>query len=84
MKKSILLISLLSGTALMLPNGAIAYDISTLTHTPKPKPAFEFVQLDKAYKTAGICFLGVGDCAPNAGFDNGGDGGENFDFDTDV
>ena len=87
MKKSILLMSLLSGTAFMLPNGAIAYDIPTLTHTPKLEPTFEFTQLDKAYKTAGVCFLGIGDCAPSAGFDStpsAGSGGsdESFDLDT--
>ena len=87
MKKSILLMSLLSGTAFMLPNGGIAYDIPTLTHTPKLEPTFEFTQLDKAYKTAGVCFLGIGDCAPSAGFDStpstgSGGGDESFDLDT--
>ena len=69
MKKSVLLFSLLSGTALMFPRLTIASGIlPTHTSTPKPKPAFQFEQLDKAYKTAGICFLGVGDCDSGAGF----------------
>ncbi len=37
-------------------------------------------------KTAGICFLGVGDCAPSAGFDSapnsGGGDDEDFDINT--
>ena len=87
MKKSILLMSLFSGTALMLPKSGFASGILDIhTSTPKPKPAFEFVQLDKAYKTAGVCFLGIGDCAPSAGFDSssgsGGGSDESFDLDT--
>ena len=70
MKKSVLMFSLLSGTALMFPRLTIASGLPahTLTYTPEPKPAFQFEQLDKAYKTAGVCFLGVGDCDPNVGF----------------
>ena len=74
MKKSVLMFSLLSGTALMLPDLAVASGIfSTHKSTPQPKPAFQFEQPDKAYKTAGICFLGVGDCDPNVGFGKGDD-----------
>ena len=74
MKKSVLLFSLLSRTALMFPRLTIASGIlPTHTSTPKPKPAFQFEQLDKAYKTAGICFLGVGDCDSGAGFSRGDD-----------
>ena len=62
MKKSVLLFSLLSGTAIMLPNLAIASNINTHTNTPKPELSFEFAKLDNAYKVAGVCFLGVGDC----------------------
>ena len=81
MKKSVLLISLLSGTALMLPNLGIASNLNThtLTYTPKPELAYEFVELDKAYKVAGVCFLGVGDCDPNVGF---GKGNEDYNMDT--
>ena len=75
MKKSVLMFSLLSGTALMFPRLTIASGLPAHTHTytPEPKPAFQFEQPDKAYKTAGICFLGVGDCDPNVGFDKGDD-----------
>ena len=70
MKKSVLMFSLLSGTALMFPKLTIASGLPThtLTYTPEPKPAFQFEQPDKAFKTAGVCFLGVGDCDPNVGF----------------
>ena len=74
MKKSVLMFSLLSGTALMLPDLAVASGIfSTHKSTHQPEPAFQFEQPDKAYKTAGICFLGVGDCDPNVGFGKGDD-----------
>ena len=83
----------LIGVGLLSNSSAYALGVGTIdrspldknylhTSTPSTEPAPLFAQLDKAYKIAGICFLGVGDCAPNAGFDNGGDGGENFDFDT--
>ena len=85
MKKSILFYSLVSGTALMLPRTGFAADpLSSINFQLTPK--FEFAQLDKAYKTAGVCFLGIGDCAPSAGFDSssgsGGSGDEDFDLDT--
>ena len=75
MKKSVLMFSLLSGTALMFPWLTIASGLPAHTHTytPEPKPAFQFEQPDKAYKTAGICFLGVGDCDPNVSFGKGDD-----------
>ena len=80
MKKSVLMFSLLSGTALMFPRLTIASGfLPTHTGTPEPKPAFQFEQLDKAYKTAGVCFLGVGDCG-GAGFGSmGGDDGYKVD-----
>ena len=31
---------------------------NTHTHTPISEPAPSFAQLDKAYKLAGVCFLG--------------------------
>ena len=73
MKKSVLMFSLLSGTALMFPRLTIASGLPALTHTytPEPKPAFQFEQPDKAYKTASVCFLGFGDCDPNVGFGKG-------------
>lgn len=79
MKKSVLLISLLSGTALLLPNFSIASELfHTYTYTPKSEPAFEFAKLDKALKFASVCFLGFGDCDPNVGF---GSGEDNYDID---
>ena len=87
MKKSVLLFSLLSGTALMFPRLTIASGIlPTHTSTPEPKPAFQFEQLDKAYKTAGVCFLGVGDCGGAAGYDSSssGAGSSNDDFYIDT
>ena len=83
MKKSVLMFSLLSGTALMFPRLTIASGLPahTLTYTPEPKPAFQFEQPDKAYKTAGVCFLGVGDCDPNVGFaSSGSSSGGNDDY----
>ena len=88
MKKSVLMFSLLSGTALMFPRLTIASGLlaHTLTYTPEPKPAFQFEQLDKAYKTAGVCFLGVGDCGGAAGYDSSssGAGSSNDDFYIDT
>ncbi len=87
MKKSVLMFSLLSGTALMFPRLTIASGLPahTLTYTPEPKPAFQFEQLDKTYKIAGICFLGVGDCDPNVGFaSSGSSSGGNDDFYIDT
>lgn len=61
--------SLLSGTALMLPDLAVASGIfSTHKSTPQPEPASSLIDMSRSYKTAGICFLGVGDCDPNVGF----------------
>ena len=69
MKKSVLMFSLLSGTALMLPDLAVASGIfSTHKSTPQPEPASSLIDMSRSYKTAGICFLGVGDCDPNVGF----------------
>ena len=61
MKKSVLLISLLSGTALMFPRLTIASGFPTHTHisTPKPEPAFSFIDMSRSFKTAAVCFLGV-------------------------
>ena len=83
MKKSVLMFSLLSGTALMFPRLTIASGLPahTLTYTPEPKPAFQFEQPDKAFKTAGVCFLGVGDCGGESNYATGGSG-ESYDMDT--
>ena len=81
MKKSVLMFSLLSGTALMFPKLTIASGLPahTLTYTPEPKPAFQFEQTDKAFKTAAVCFLGAENCG-DAGFGSmGGDDGYKVD-----
>ena len=80
MKKSVLMFSLLSGTALMFPRLTIASGFPTHTHTytPEPKPAFQFEQTDKAFKTAAVCFLGAENCG-DAGF---GKDDEDYTIDT--
>ena len=80
MKKSVLMFSLLSGTALMFPRLTIASGLPALTHTytPEPKPAFQFEQTDKAFKTAAVCFLGAENCG-DAGF---GKDDEDYTIDT--
>ena len=85
MKNSILFFSLFAGMFLFPPNGVASYK-STHTSTPKPEPAFQFEQPDKAFKTAGVCFLGVGDCGGAAGYDSSssGTGSANDDFYIDT
>ena len=88
MKKSVLMFSLLSGTALMFPKLTIASGLPALTHTytPEPKPAFQFEQPDKAFKTAAVCFLGAENCGGAAGYDSSssGTGSANDDFYIDT
>ena len=43
----------------------------TYTSTPSTKPAVSFAQPDKAYKIAGVCFLGMGNCGDNIDFGKG-------------
>ena len=58
----------------MLPDLAVASGIfSTHKSTPQPEPASSLIDMSRSYKTAGICFLGVGDCDPNVGFGKGDD-----------
>ena len=80
MKNSILFFSLFAGMFLFPPNGVASYK-STHTSTPKPEPAFQFEQTDKTYKTAAVCFLGVGDCDNEISYGKGGDG-EDYTVDT--
>ena len=82
MKKSVLLISLLSGTALMFPRLTIASGFPTHTHisTPKPEPAFSFIDMSRSFKTAAVCFLGAGDCG-DARFSSL-DGDDDYKVDT--
>ena len=81
MNKSVLFFSLLSGTAL-LPGLVLASGFPTHTpkHTPKPEPV-SFIDMAHSYKTAAVCFLGYGDCDPNAGFGSGSKG-EDYTIDT--
>ena len=51
----------------------------THTYTPIPEPASSFADISRSYQTAGICFLGVGDCDPNVGF---GKGDSDYTMDT--
>ena len=65
----------------MFPRLTIASGLPALTHTytPEPKPAFQFEQPDKAFKTAAVCFLGAENCG-DAGFGSmGGDDGYKVD-----
>ena len=57
----------------------------THTYTPVPEPASSFADMSRSYQTAGICFLGVGDCDPNVGFaSSGSSSGGNDDFYIDT
>ena len=58
----------------------------THTNTPVPKPASSFADMSRSYKTAGVCFLGVGDCGGAAGYDSSssGIGSANDDFYIDT
>ena len=46
-------------------------DTHTYTSTPSTKPAVSFAQPDKAYKIAGVCFLGMGGCGDDGHFNKG-------------
>ena len=57
----------------------------THTYTPVPEPASSFADMSRSYQTAGICFLGVGDCDPNVGFaSSGSSSGGNDDYTVDT
>ncbi len=81
MSKYKLFLTLIVG--LIFSSPATAYsppgNNDTLSGVSELKPVFSFEQLDKAFKTAAVCFLGYGDCDPNAGF---GSGDENYSIDT--
>ena len=81
MSKYKLFLTLIVG--LIFSSPATAYsppgNNDTLSGVSELKPVFSFEQLDKAFKTASVCFLGYGDCDPNAGF---GSGDENYSIDT--
>ena len=78
-KKSAFLISLLVGMCLFPPKG-MASAISEITaDKTNLAPAFELAKIENAYKVAGVCFLGVGDCNDSAGY---GQGDEDYTMDT--
>ena len=81
MNKSVLFLSLLSGTTL-LPGLVLAsgFPTHTLTNTPEPEPV-SFVDMAHSYKTAAVCFLGYGDCDPDTGF---GSGNADYAIDTTI
>ena len=57
----------------------------THAYTPVPEPASSFADMSRSYQTAGICFLGVGDCDPNVGFaSSGSSSGGNDDYTVDT
>ncbi len=68
--------------------------IHTSTPSAEPAPLFSpfplFVELDKAYKTAGVCFIGFGNCGDegfyhkgsSSGSGGGTTGSDNFEIDT--
>ena len=57
----------------------------THAYTPVPEPASSFADMSRSYQTAGICFLGVGDCDPNVSFaSSGSSSGGNDDYTVDT
>ena len=48
--------------------------IYTHIHTPIPEPAPLFAELEKSYQTAGVCFIGFGDCGGNTDFGRSDEG----------
>ena len=71
---ALLSLTLFSAQASALTSSDVALsnliNIHTYTSTPSTKPAASFAQLDKAYKLAGVCFMGFGDCG-NLSFGKG-------------
>lgn len=69
---------LLAGSVLSAPAQALSslsttnHTHTTHTYTMVPEPA-SFIDMAHSFKTASICFLGVGDCDPNIGFGKGDD-----------
>ena len=53
------------------------FSLDTHTYTPTPKPA----PLSNSFKTAGVCFLGYGDCGNEISY---GKGGNNKDYTVDT
>lgn len=65
-----------SATLLLVPAVSMAAPgFITYTHTDTPIELKPISDLSSSLKLASICFLGVGDCDPNAGFGTGDDYG---------
>ena len=65
-----------SATLLLVPAVSMAAPgFITYTHTDTPIELKPISDLSSSLKFASICFLGVGDCDPNAGFGTGDDYG---------
>ena len=63
-------------------NLPLTLSVNTHTNTlstPLTASASLFADLKNSYQTAGVCFLGFGDCVEDAGF---GKGGEDYTLDT--
>ena len=54
-------------------------DIYAHTSTLSAEPASRFIDMNRAYKTAAVCFLGYGDCGDKADY---GKGNEDYIIDT--
>ena len=83
MSKCKTFLTLVVGLLFSLP--AMAYSPpgnANIQHTTKIelKPA-SFLDMSRAYKTAAVCFLGVGDCDNEISYGKGGDG-EDYTVDT--
>ena len=65
-----------SATLLLVPAVSMAAPgFITYTHTDTPIELKSISDISSSLKLASICFLGVGDCDPNAGFGTGDDYG---------
>ena len=74
----VLLASVFAGSAaamdLTIPVPNSQTHIYTHIHTPIPEPAPLFAELEKSYQTAGVCFIGFGDCGGNTDFGRSDEG----------
>ena len=83
MSKCKIFLTLVVGLLFSLPAMAYSPPGNTNTqHTTKIelKPA-SVIDMSRAYKTAAVCFLGVGDCDNEISYGKGGDG-EDYTIDT--
>ena len=71
-----------SATLLLVPAVSVAApDFPSHTHTYTPIELEPISDIPASLKLASVCFLGAGDCDPNAGF---GKGDENYTVDTGI